>query len=82
MEFFCKLCKICNTLAIKLLNDLQSIEETMLNMVARSSSAQNGRFKIKGGPALYFDKISEKTGDYSAIWYIKKQKTCFIVTLN
>jgi hypothetical protein len=77
MEFFCRLCENCNTFAINLLNDLQSIAEALLNTVARFSSTQNGRFKIKGVPALYFDKISEKTGDYYAIRYIKKQKTCY-----
>jgi hypothetical protein len=36
---------------------------------------------MKGGTKHYFfDKISEKTGDFSANLDIKKQKTCFNIT--
>jgi hypothetical protein len=64
------------------LNDLQSIAEALLNTVFRSSSTQNGKFKIKVVPALYFDKISEKNGRLFCNPVNKKVENLLIVTLN
>jgi hypothetical protein len=43
--------------------------------VTRCSPAQNGSFKIRGGPSTFFEKNKSKTGDFSVIRKIKKEKT-------